>query len=274
MKLLIIADIEGIAGVTTREQCIQGNAEYQAARQLMLKEVNAVASGATQAGATDIVVVDSHGPMINLAAEGLSPEIRLLQGKPRAMGMIDGIQHESFDALVMVGAHMPAGCYGVLAHTINSRAFRRIDVNVHVMGEVDLYGSIAAEYGVPLVLASGDHLLATHVAEAFPGCEYVTVKQARGCYAADNLSPTLARKHLTESTWKALSAIGQVQTSHHMKPPYAMTVSASSQALADLYALVPGVERISPDQVSYTADSFAELVRLLNSFSAMSSSLT
>lgn len=278
MNLLIIADIEGVAGVCCREQTVSGNTEYQMARQLMVEEVNAVIEGAVRAGISDITVIDSHGPMINLPIENLSPRAKLLQGKPRMLGMIDGIQIADYDALMMIGAHSAAGEYGVLAHTINGRAFLKVEVNGHVMGEVDLYGSLAAEFGVPLVMVSGDDRLKAHVADAFPESGYVQVKEARGAYAAESLPVSIARELLSAIASQSLLLSKELkkhlpQVAFDLKPPYKMTVFSFSQAQSDLYALVPGVERISPNQVVYEADSFKVLVTLLNSLSAISASL-
>ncbi len=273
MKLLIIADIEGVAGVCCREQAVSGNTEYQMARQLMVQEVNAVVEGAVRSGADEITVIDSHGPMINLSIENISPQAKLVQGKPRMLGMIDGIQYDDYDALMMIGAHSAAGEYGVLAHTINSRAFLKVEVNGHVMGEVDLYGSLAAEFGVPLLMVSGDDHLEAHVSEAFPDSDYVQVKKARGAYAAESLSVSMARELLSAAAGRSLLKPCQPKAAFGLKPPYSLKVSSISQAQSDLYALVPGVERIAPNQVSYEADSFKALVTLLNSLSAMSASL-
>ncbi len=273
MRLLIIADIEGVAGVCCREQTVSGNAEYQMARQLMIEEVNAVVEGAVRTGISEITVIDSHGSMINLPIDNLSPQAKLVQGKPRALGMIDGIQFADHDALMMVGAHSAAGEYGVLAHTINSRAFLKVEINGQVMGEVDLYSSLAAEFGVPLLMVSGDDHLKAHVAEAFPESEYVQVKKARGAYAAESLPVSIARELLSAAASQSLLKRLQPKTAFSLRPPYRMTVSSISQAQSDLYALVPGVERVSPNQVSYEAGSFKDLVTLLNSLSAMSASV-
>lgn len=274
MKLLIIADIEGVAGVATRPQCILGNPEYQNARRLMAEEVNAAARGATAAGVKEIVVVDSHGPMTNLQPDMMESNVRLVSGKPRQLGMIDGIQFNDFNAVMMIGAHCSAGHYGVLAHTINSKAFLKIEVNGQIVGEVDLYGGIAAEHDVPMILVSGDHLLKNHVAQAFPDSHFVTVKQARGQLAAESLSPKQAQNKLFNAARDVIDRHVHTQIPYQLEAPYTLTVSSVTQAQSDLFALVPGTERVAPNQVSWQSDSFTDLVRLLNSFSAMSQSLT
>ena len=95
MKIFISADIEGIAGVMRPEQCTPGNPEYQLARGLMEQEVNAAIEGAFAGGATEVVVADSHAQMTNLRAENLDPRARLVQGKPRGLSMVEGIEQQT-----------------------------------------------------------------------------------------------------------------------------------------------------------------------------------
>ena len=273
MKLLIVADIEGIAGVSTALQCTPGNSEYEKARQLMSEEVNAVVRGATAAGAIEIVVVDSHGPMTNLQPDSLEVSVRLLSGKPRQLGMIEGIQSADFHGVMMIGAHSAAGQYGVLAHTINSRAFLKIEVNGQVMGEVDLYGGIAAEYGVPMMLVSGDHYLKDSVARAFPESGFVEVKQARGQFAANSVSPEQARAELFSAARDRMDGGISAHTPYQLTAPYELRVSTLTQGQSDLFSLVPGVERLGPNQVGWQCSCFTDMVQWLNSLSAMSRAL-
>ena len=83
MKILIVADIEGVAGVNAGLQGTPGNAEYERARRLMTNEASAAIRGAIAGGATTVTVADSHGPMRNIIAEqvlGLPQEPRADKG--------------------------------------------------------------------------------------------------------------------------------------------------------------------------------------------------
>ncbi|HEX6053332.1 MAG TPA: M55 family metallopeptidase, partial [Gemmatimonadaceae bacterium] len=61
LKVYISADLEGIAGVVTGDQLGPTGFEYGRAREFMTGEVLAAIAGAREAGATEIVVSDSHG---------------------------------------------------------------------------------------------------------------------------------------------------------------------------------------------------------------------
>ncbi|BEL75536.1 D-aminopeptidase [Serratia marcescens] len=73
--------------------------------------------------------------------------------------MAEGLQHQRYGGLMFIGYHSAAGEHGVLAHTINGRAFYRVSLNGEAVGESDLYAA-AAELSVPLWLVSGDNMAA------------------------------------------------------------------------------------------------------------------
>jgi D-amino peptidase len=66
LKVHISVDMEGIAGVVGPEQLGPSGFEYQRAREFMTGELLAAIQGARDAGATEILVADSHGNGQNL----------------------------------------------------------------------------------------------------------------------------------------------------------------------------------------------------------------
>ena len=61
MKVHIISDMEGVAGIVKWEQVTGGDPMYEEGRRLYTEEINAAVRGAKAAGATQIVVMDCHG---------------------------------------------------------------------------------------------------------------------------------------------------------------------------------------------------------------------
>jgi len=270
VKIFISADIEGVAGVMRPEQCAPGHAEWQLARELMEQEVNAAIDGAFAAGATEVVVADSHAQMTNLRAANMDARARLVQGKPRALSMVEGLEQQRFDGLMLIGYHSAAGEPGVLAHTINGRAFWRMLINDRVVGESDIYAAAAAEQGTPLWLVSGDDCLQQWIAERHPEAEYVCVKRAISHTCAESLSPQAARERIREASARAVSrASGPCDAS--LNAPYRLTLQASRPVLADLFCLIPGVARLDAVTVGYQAERIATLVSLLSAFSYLAS---
>src|SRR4026208_2331406 len=61
MRVFIISDMEGVAGITKWDQGNSSKSLYEEGRALYTEEINAAVRGARAAGATEIVVMDCHG---------------------------------------------------------------------------------------------------------------------------------------------------------------------------------------------------------------------
>src|SRR3990170_3546029 len=139
MKVFLSVDMEGIGGIVSEIQTDpeKGGAKYEESRRLMTGEANAAIEGSLDAGATDVLVADSHWNFDNLIPEDLHESAVLLRGKPRAFSMVDGLD-ASFDAAMFVGYHAMAGTpRAILDHTYSGR-IRQVAVNGRVVGETAL----------------------------------------------------------------------------------------------------------------------------------------
>lgn len=268
MKVLIAVDIEGIAGVVHPEQTRPGNPEFERARRQMTAEANAAVRGALAGGATSAIVNDSHGYFRNLVVEDMDPRAEVLLGKPRELGMMAGVEQDCAGVL-LVGWHARAGAPGVLAHTISSFAFARVAVNGSDVGEAGLYGGVAAEFGVPIALYSGDDAFVAETEPLFPGAIGVTVKRAHGNRVATSLSPANACAAIEAGAREATGRIAQLRL-RPVASPVAVRVEATSAALADLFAMLPIVRRVGALGVEFSSPTMRHAVRVLNSLSAMS----
>ena len=72
LKVFISVDMEGVTGVVNGDDVSRGGKDYDYFRQTMTREANAAIEGALAAGATEIVVRDSHGSALNLLPEMLN----------------------------------------------------------------------------------------------------------------------------------------------------------------------------------------------------------
>ena len=75
MKILIMADMEGVSGIVTWSQVNGGAPMYEEGRKLYTEEINAAVRGARRAGASEIVVVDCHGAGGDWSFNSLIPEM-------------------------------------------------------------------------------------------------------------------------------------------------------------------------------------------------------
>ena len=74
MRIHVISDIEGVAGVVKPEQGDGGESLYEEARRLYTEEINAAVRGAFAAGASEVVVMDCHGAGKGWSFNSLLPE--------------------------------------------------------------------------------------------------------------------------------------------------------------------------------------------------------
>ncbi|MYN14341.1 aminopeptidase [Pusillimonas sp. TS35] len=273
MKILVSVDIEGVAGVTHAEQVRPGNPEYERARAWMTAEADAAIRGAFEGGATEVLVNDSHGGFRNLLLDRLDPRACMVTGKPRYLGMMAGLEQRC-DAVFMVGYHSGAGTRGVLAHTINSFAFRRVAVNGIVLNEALLYGALAGEMNVPVALLCGDDVFLDETLDHFPGAQYVETKQAQGNATCTSLAPARACALIYEAAARAVStspglcpyAIAEAASG----PRFRCEVETQAPGQADLFCQWPALERTRANTLAFGCDSMEAVVRTLNCLSAMS----
>jgi D-amino peptidase len=252
-RVFISADIEGVAGVVTTLQTVDGNSQYQESRQLMTDEVNAAIAGAFDGGATAVVVCDSHAGMQNLIPSRLDERAILIRGAMRDSLQMEGLD-ASFHAVFITGTHARAGSAdAVLDHTWNSVTVHNLRINDRIMNEAALNGLVAGRFGIPVTLVTGDQVTVDQTREFLPGAVTVVVKESRGRGVAASLHPAEACRGIRQAATEA------VRRRHDIRPmdvPHslAMEIDYVRTDMAQTAALVPGVVRISPRTVRVEAD--------------------
>jgi D-amino peptidase len=204
MRVFISVDMEGVAGIVDWEQCRAPGAAYEEGRRLLLAEVNAAIDGALAGGATDVLVNDAHSVMRNLPPDELHGAASYLAGSHKPLYMMEGLD-ESFGAVLYVGYHGSMGSAGVLSHTYNPRAVHEVRIGGTVAGESGLNALVAAAYGVPVVLVTGDQTVGPEAEPFCPGIEVVEVKRAVSRFAAESLHPDQACTLVREGAERAVT---------------------------------------------------------------------
>jgi D-amino peptidase len=169
----------------------------------------------------------------------------------------------------MVGYHSKAQTRGILAHTINSFAFRSVSVNGTELGEAGLYGALAGQYGVPVALLSGDDVFLQETLPLFPGALGIQTKQAQGMTTCTSLSPALACERIREQARLAIQAVPGLRPFTLGSGPYTCTLITQTVEQADLFCQWPQLERVGPSTVQFQGTDMAFVLRVLNSLSAM-----
>ena len=74
MRVFIVSDMEGVAGISNWQQVAGGESLYEEGRKLYTQEINAAVRGARSGGATEVVVMDCHGAGKGWSFNSLIPE--------------------------------------------------------------------------------------------------------------------------------------------------------------------------------------------------------
>jgi D-amino peptidase len=250
VKIYMSVDIEGCAGVVDREQGnLAGGAEYALGRRLMTEETNAAIEGALEAGATEIVVNDSHAQMRNIIPTELHQQATLIQGRVKHAFMVEGLD-ETFDAVFMVGYHAAAGVRdGVLNHAFHPYELR---YNGVVWSEIGLTASVAGHFGVPVALVTGDDAAVRDAEALLPPHVGVSVKRGISRMGGESLHPVEARRLIREGAKAAVERVrdGAVNPLA-VSTPVTIEIDFYYSPQADVTALIPTIERIGDRTVRF-----------------------
>jgi D-amino peptidase len=251
-KVFICVDMEGISGVSNGEQTGGTGADYNRARKMMADDANAAIRGAVAGGATEIVVIDSHGSGHNLQRDDLDAPARLISENFRRYGMMEGLD-QTFDAVFFIGHHAKAGSpVGVLAHTQNGN-IRDVQINGRSVGEGGMNTLYAAWHGVPVVLVTGDQVAVAQIQEVATGALGVTVKRAINARAVE-LRPTAETR---DEIRKAAEQAVRATPKRPQRPagPFRIQIWYRDSAIPEAAEAIPGIERPTPDSLVFTSDS-------------------
>ncbi len=286
-RVFIIPDMEGMASAVFNREIVSGNETstgradplypfthqdyWDHFRDLVTREVNAAIAGARRGGARSFVVNEGHGGNLfgNIFPWDLDTAALLIRGWPKPEVMSTGID-SSFGALVMTGVHAGPHTPGIIAHAY---AFDSIIVDGHWLNETGFNALVAGEFGVPIVLASGDNVAMQQAREQLgPSVITVTTKIAIGANAGVTWSPAVVRQMLRDSVAEGVRRAmrGQIQPFRLPKPyqvdlvlrrSYAQRMVDAVDALA---GQVPNFQKTGDHAYHYTTNDAREIARLFD----------
>jgi D-amino peptidase len=252
MKVFLSSDMEGTAGVVDWQQCVGDGPEAAAGRRLLLGEVNAAIEGAVAGGATEVVVNDSHSTMRNLPADALAAGASYISGSHKPLYMMQGLDG-TFDAVMFVSYHGSVGAPAGLSHTYNPRAVSEARLAGVVTGEAGINALVAAHYGVPVVLVTGDRCACVETAALIPGVRTAVVKEHVSRLAAHSLHPARACALIRETAQQAVEGAAGASP-----PPVGfapLEVSVRTADIAEAASWIRGVERIGTRELRFHGEN-------------------
>jgi D-amino peptidase len=259
-KVYISVDMEGISGISGSDQLSPGGSEYGRSRKLMAEDTNAAIRGCLAAGATQIVVNDSHGGQRNLLPEDLHPSARLISHSFKRYGMMEGLD-ASFDAVLFIGYHAKAGnANGLFAHT-GSGVLRDLQINGRSVGEGGMNTLLAAWYGVPVVLVTGDDVAVAEVREVATDARGVIVKRAINVRAVELFPLEAARKEIETAARDAVPRAKK--TMPQQGGPFRVQMQFRDVLIPEIAEAFPTIQRVGPQTVTFSTDTMPAAYRLI-----------
>ena len=262
MKVYIITDLEGVAGVVLKEQTTPGTKAYEEARLLLTREVNAAVQGALEGGASEILVNDGHDGGFNIVLEELHEEAKIVHGAPRPFSLA-GL-NETVDVVFLLGYHAMAGTENaVLDHTMSSTAIHNVYLNGKRIGEIGLMAALAGYFKVPVGLVTGCYKACQEAKELLGNIEVVVTKWGYGRSYAISLSPKKARKLIKEAAKKAIERAKKKEFKPFIvKPPIELKIEYNSSVYADAMTNKLWIERVDSRTIICRGD---DLIKVLKS---------
>jgi D-amino peptidase len=262
MKIYISADMEGVVGAVTGDQLGPTGFEYNRFREFMTSEVNAACAGAFEAGATEIVISDSHGNGENLLIEKLPKNVTIVRSWPRPLMMMQGID-ETFDGAVFIGYH--TGTHnpeGIRAHTVSSARLADVRLNNRSMPEAGINAAIAGHFNVPVIMVSGDDAVVKEVTALLGDIEGAVVKWAYGFHSARTLTPEMAYEVIREKVKRAVSRIKDFRP-FKLAAPIQLDVRFKNYRPAEMLSYLSIVQRTDSHSIRFTGKDIVEVSRFI-----------
>jgi len=223
MRVHIISDMEGVAGIVKSDQINATKPMFEEGRRLYTEEMNAAIRGAKAGGATEVVVMDCHGAgegytFNSLIPEELEPDCEFVV-QDEWTGYTDFLE-QGCDAALFVGMHARAGTGdGVLNHTVSGVDWQNLWFNGTLVGETGINAALCGTWGCPVLLVTGDRAVCREGRELLgDGLTTVDVKEGLGVQAARMLSPKRARELIEDGAKRALADLKAVAPYDPGKP--------------------------------------------------------
>tara|TARA_B100001142_G_scaffold87250_1_gene88876 strand:+ start:9351 stop:10148 length:798 start_codon:yes stop_codon:yes gene_type:complete len=249
--------MEGVAGVVHTDQASQSGNDYEMMRKAMTLEANAAIEGSIDSGATTVVVNDSHGSMRNLLPYMLDQRAELISGSPKPLGMMQGVENNP-DISMCIGYHSRPGEKGILSHTIRgSNIVQNYFINEKPSSEFEINAGIAGYYDVPVGMIAGDTDIVEDAKNLVPNIIGSPVKEAINKFSAKNLSGNDAFKLIKRNAAEAVANRDQFKPIKY-NGVVKMGVEFSSDLMADVVSMIPGVTRETRQVISYESKDYIE----------------
>ena len=270
LKVYISTDLEGVSGVVHPDQTDPNGPLYKDALLRWTQELNAIVSGLREAGVDYIVINDAHNHMRNLN-NSLIPNAMVISGWQKPYSMVSGID-QGFNACMFVGYHAMAGAKSTLSHTYRPKIIKQVFINGLVVGETGLNAALAGFFNVPVIFLSGDEEACIE-AQVLLGSQFVSVETKRSIsrYSSMSFPFDVTLRNLKAGAIRAVKEKEKWKI-YKVTSPCTISVVFNEPNHADACELIPGVKRVSLDQVEYASQLYTDAFKCFLAMGALAAS--
>ncbi len=263
MKAFISVDLEGLPFIVIPGQLNLKGSLYDEAREIATEITLATAHELKENGFDEILIADSHGPMVNLKVDNLPEYVEIIRGNPRPTSMVLGV--DKCDVAIFLGYHAKFGtAKSTFDHTYSGASIHQVKVNDIPASEFLLNAYVAGEHDVPVILVGGEFQLLKDDVEKFtPWAETVPFKQSFSQFSSK--SPSM-KKIIADLQEKIRLAVNNFKT-NKTKPLKAtkeitMKITFRTSVMADIAELLPFIKRLDGLTVEYKAKDMIDAYKI------------
>ncbi|MCH7991032.1 MAG: M55 family metallopeptidase, partial [Gemmatimonadetes bacterium] len=203
----------------------------------------------------------------------LPNDVLVVRSWPRPLMMMQGID-ESFDVAIFLGYHSSTtNTKGVRAHTMSSANLTAIRLNGVDMMEASINAAIAGDFGVPVVMISGDDAVVEEAQQLIGDMEGAIVKWSLGFHSARTLMPEASYALIKERVRAALGRLDDFRP-YRIDGPVELEISFKNYMPAELMAYLPNVDRVDAHTIRFVGRNMVEISRFLEFTTSYSVSIT
>jgi len=256
MNIYVMVDNEGISGVYSWEQVMEGGSRRAEGRAYMTADINAVVEALKEAGVDRVVVRDCHGSANTVLWDQLSPQADAYILGNTGQNRVEEL--DTCDGVILLGYHAMAGTpEAFLDHTWSGRTIQNLWLNGRRSGEIAIDAAIAGDCGKPVIMISGDDKLCAEARAFFPWV--VTAEVKRGITEAGGILLPQAKAHalLREKVIEAVHSIARMQP-YLLDKPVCMRIERTERNPVPLTHAKPYMRVLDARTYEVYADSMIE----------------